>query len=166
MTEFERVLVHSFNDFFEETSTKGIAHRLKQHRFTPQFLDVLVDSLDPDYYLGIECKSISVDKGAKALYFTQHFTIDKKGSHQITRISDFLQRSGRTGFLAVELKMGVGRAREAYIIPWTKLHEKFNDEDTNKITIESIREFPQIEREGSNYKIDPGNWKQGSRIII
>ena len=83
MTEFERVLVQSFNEYFDETGIKGVAHRLKQHRFTPQFLDVLVDSLDPDYYMGIECKSISVDKGAKALYFTQHFTTDKNGSHQI-----------------------------------------------------------------------------------
>ncbi len=166
MTEFERVLVHSFNDYFEETGIRGISHRLKQHRFTPQFLDVLVDSLNPDYYLGIECKSISVDKGAKALYFTQHFTTDKNGSHQITRISDFLHRSGRTGFLAVELKMGVGRSREAYIIPWTELHERFNDESTNKITIENIQEFPRIERNGSKYKIDPEKWKQGSRIII
>jgi hypothetical protein len=166
MTEFERVLVNSFNYYFESTGVKGIAHRLKQHRFTAQFLDVIVDSLDPDYYLGIECKSISVDKGAKALYFTQHFTVDKKGSHQITRISEFLFRSGRSGFLAVELKMGVGRSREAYIIPWSTLFEKFNDDSTNKITIEQIQEFPRIERDGGKYLIDPERWKMGSRIII
>ncbi|WP_406659961.1 hypothetical protein V7O66_08910 [Methanolobus sp. ZRKC3] len=166
MTEFERVLVQSFNEYFGETGIKGIAHRLKQHRFTPQFLDVLVDSLDPDYYMGIECKSISVDKGAKALYFTQHFTVDKKGSHQIERISDFLLRSGRTGFLAVELKMGVGHSREAYIVPWTTLYEKYNDADTNKITIDHIREFPRIERNGSKYHIDPEGWKKGSRMIV
>ncbi len=160
MTEFERVLVRSFNTFFEEHKMKGVAYRLKQHRFTSQFLDVLVDSLDPDHYMGIECKSISVDKGAKALYFTQHFTTDKNGIHQIERISDFLLQSGRTGFLAVELKMGVGRAREAYMIPWTELCHKYRDEGTAKITVEEIREYPEIERESNRYLIDPEGWKK------
>lgn len=160
MTEFERILVQSFNSFFEDNKFKGISYRLKQHRFTPQFLDVLVDSLDPDYYMGIECKSISVDKGAKALYFTQHFTTDKNGAHQIERISDFLLRSGRTGFLAVELRMGVGKAREAYMVPWTELCRKYNEEGTPKITVDEIREYPQIKREKNKYLIDPKGWKK------
>ncbi|SDF52451.1 hypothetical protein SAMN04488589_0781 [Methanolobus vulcani] len=160
MTEFERELVKSFNTFFEEKKMKGIAYRLKQHRFTSQFLDVLVDSLDPDHYMGIECKSISVDKGAKALYFTQHFTTDKNGVHQIDRISDFLLRSGRTGFLAVELRMGVGRTREAYMVPWTELCRRYHEEGTAKITVEEIQGYPRIERESNKYLIDPKGWKK------
>ncbi|MDG6242888.1 MAG: hypothetical protein QCH31_00640 [Methanolobus sp.] len=160
MTEFERVLVQSFNAFFEDKKLKGVAYRLKQHRFTAQFLDVLVDSLDPDYYMGIECKSISVDKGAKALYFTQHFTTDKNGVHQIERISDFLLRSGRTGFLAVELKMGVGHSREAYMIPWTELCRRYKEEGTAKITVDEIRAYPNIGRERNRYQIDPKGWKK------
>jgi hypothetical protein len=165
MTEFERVLVQSFNKYFEEQNIRGIAHRLKQHRFTPQFLDVLVDSLNPDYYLGIECKSISVDKGAKALYFTQHFTTDKNGAHQIDRISDFLRRSGRTGFLAIELKMGAGHSREAYIIPWNVLNDRFHQDDMTKFTIGEIQEFCRMERTGNKYVIDPQGWKNGSRML-
>lgn len=160
MTEFERVLVQSFNTYFEDNNSRGIAYRLKQHRFTSQFLDVLVDSLDPDYYMGIECKSISVDKGARALYFTQHFTTDKNGVHQIERISDFLLKSGRNGFLAVELKMGVGRSREAYMIPWTELCRKYEEESTLKITVEEIQQYPRIEREANRYRIDPVGWKK------
>jgi hypothetical protein len=99
LTEFERQLVKSFNTYFKGNGIKGIAFRLKQHRFTHQYLDVIVDSLHPDYYLGIECKSISTDKGAKALYFTQHFTTDKQGSHQVDRMSEYLRLSGRKGFL-------------------------------------------------------------------
>jgi len=165
MTEFERVLVQSFNAFFEQNDVKGIAHRLKQHRFTAQFLDVLVDSLNPDYYLGIECKSISVDKGANALYFTQHFTVDKNGAHQIDRISSFLKRSGRTGFLAVELRMGVGHARKAYIIPWIELDKRFHTAGAVKYTVSEIQGFPEIERSGNGYIIDPPRWKGGTRII-
>ncbi len=159
MTEFERKIVQSFNFFFEKENIRGIAHRVKQHRFTPQFLDVLVDSLDPDYYLGIECKSISVEKGASALYFTQHFTMDKNGTHQIDRISDFLRKSGRSGYLAVELRMGSGSARKAYMIPWKELKQRFHDENTVKLTLEEINSYPEIIREGEQYVIEPQRWK-------
>ncbi|MDR2944690.1 MAG: hypothetical protein LBU81_06405 [Methanosarcinales archaeon] len=157
MTEFERGLVTSFNNYFKENNVRGISYRLKQHRFTSQFLDVLVDSLHPDYYMGIECKSISVEKGTKALYFTQHFTTDKKGVHQIERITDFLNHSGRCGFLAVELRCGVGHPREAYAIPWKDIWSRFNS-DSLKFTIEEIREYPSIIRTGGGYRVDPNSW--------
>jgi hypothetical protein len=104
MTEFERVLVNSFNSFFKEAGIHALSYRLKQHRFTAQFLDVLVDSINPDLYLGVECKSISVEKGACALYFSQHFTTDKNGKHQIVRISDYLQSTGRRGIPCCRVK--------------------------------------------------------------
>lgn len=157
MTEFERGLVTSFNSYFQENNVRGISYRLKQHRFTSQFLDVLVDSLNPDYYLGIECKSISVEKGTKALYFTQHFTTDKKGVHQITRISDFLRQSGRCGFLAVELRYGAGHPREAYALPWEDIRERFNS-DSLKFTIEEICSYPSIIRSGGGYRVEPDVW--------
>ncbi|AYK15448.1 MAG: hypothetical protein GX302_11420 [Methanosarcina flavescens] len=158
MTEFERMLVNSLNAYIEENGIKAISYRLKQHRFTPQFLDVLVDSLNPDLYLGIECKSISVDKGANALYFSQHFTVDKNGIHQIERISDYLNRSGRRGFLAVELRLGPGHGREAYIIPWKELEKEYLNQNL-KLTLQEIRSFPEIRREGKDYKVDPREWE-------
>lgn len=158
MTEFERMLVNSLNAYIEENGIKAISYRLKQHRFTPQFLDVLVDSLNPDLYLGIECKSISVDKGANALYFSQHFTVDKNGIHQIERISDYLNRSGRRGFLAVELRLGPGHGREAYIIPWKELEKEYLNQNL-KLTLKEIRSFPEIKREGKDYKVDPREWE-------
>jgi len=157
MTEFERMLVNSFNAYIEENGIRAISYRLKQHRFTPQFLDVLVDSLNPDLYLGIECKSISVDKGANALYFSQHFTVDKKGVHQIERISNYLSKSGRKGFLAVELRLGPGHGREAYLVPWDELEKKYFSQNL-KLTLEEIRSFLEIKREGKDYKVDPNEW--------
>ena len=106
MTEFEHMLVNSFNTYIEENGIRAVSYRLKQHRFTPQFLDVLVDSLNPDLYLGIECKSISVDKGANALYFSQHFNVDKKGIHQIERISNYLNSQEDGGFLRWNFALG------------------------------------------------------------
>ncbi|MPM92755.1 hypothetical protein SDC9_139891 [bioreactor metagenome] len=157
MTEFERVLVNSFNAYIAEKGIRAISYRLKQHRFTSQFLDVLVDSLDPDLYLGIECKSISVDKGASALYFSQHFTVDKKGVHQIERISDYLNRSGRRGFLAVEFRLGMGHGREAYMVPWEELEKSYQSEKL-KLTLNEIRDFPEIKRDGKDYIINPKEW--------
>ena len=159
MTEFEHMLVNSFNAYIEENGIRAISYRLKQHRFTPQFLDVLVDSLNPDLYLGIECKSISVDKGANALYFSQHFTVDKNGIHQIERISDYLNKSGRRGFLAVELRLGPGHGREAYMIPWNELAKKYFDKDL-KLTLQEIRNFPEIKRQGKDYRVDPTEWER------
>ncbi|MDF1557289.1 MAG: hypothetical protein P1P80_03800 [ANME-2 cluster archaeon] len=157
MTEFERQLVKSFNIFFHENGIKGIAFRLKQHRFTHQYLDIVVDSLHPDYYLGIECKSISTDKGAKALYFTQHFTIDKQGAHQVDRMSDYLRLSGRKGFLAVELRQGVGKGRVAFAIPWKVVAERF-EADEKGFRVDEIREFPEIERVDRLYRIETSKW--------
>ncbi|WP_292371760.1 MULTISPECIES: hypothetical protein [unclassified Methanosarcina] len=159
MTEFERMLVNSFNAYIEENGIRAISYRLKQHRFTPQFLDVLVDSLNPDLYLGIECKSISVEKGANALYFSQHFTVDKNGIHQIERISDYLNKSGRRGFLAVELRLGPGHGREAYMVPWNELQKKYYSQDL-KLTLQEIRSFPEIKREGKDYRVDPREWER------
>jgi hypothetical protein len=149
MTEFERTLVTSFNVHFQAKEISALAYRLKQSRFATQFLDVLVDSLNPDLYLGIECKSISVDKGATALYFSQHFTVDKKGNHQIDRISKYLKQTGRKGFLAVELRNGVGHGREAYMIPWNELEKAYKTK--NKLTLAEIQSYPQLSRKGSNY---------------
>lgn len=155
MTELERVLVQAFNAFFEKNGIKGIAYRLKQHRFTSQALDVLVDSLNPDFYIGIECKSISVQKGANALYFTQHFGADRNGKNQVERESEFLRRSGRRGFLVVELKYGTGRQRRAYVIPWYDLLEKFNRAAGFKI--QEIEGYPEIPRH-STYIIEKETW--------
>ena len=167
MTEFEHMLVNSFNAYIEENGIRAVSYRLKQHRFTPQFLDVLVDSLNPDLYLGIECKSISADKGTNALYFSQHFNVDKKGIHQIERISNYLNKSGRRGFLAVELRLGTGHRREAYMIPWEELKKKYLAQNL-KFTLQEIRNFPEIKRDGKDYRINPSNWtisKTDKRIL-
>lgn len=158
MTNLERELVKSFNIFFEENKIKAIAYRVKQHKFSTQFLDILVDSLDPDYYLGIECKSISVEKGANSLYFSQHFSINKNGEHQIKRISKFLEKSGRKGLLIAELREGSGKPRQAYAIKWRVIEEIFK-ENKPGLKIEEIKQFPKVLRIKGRYCIDKSLWK-------
>jgi len=150
MTEFERELVNSFNSFFEEETIEGIAHRMKQHRFSSQLCDVLVDSPHDMFYLAIENKSVKTSSTNK-LYFTQHFSVSDNG-HQVKRISDFLDRSGRKGFLAVELKKGRGRPREAYMVPWTFVRESFENGEKG-LHLDEIKEFPEILRNSESYSV-------------
>jgi len=153
MTDFERQLVKSFNRFFEKGGVCGTAYRLKQHRFASQIVDVLVDSPHRDFYLGIECKSVSTEKGAMALYFTQHF-----GAGQILRIDDFLKKSGRKGILAVELRRGSGKSREAHILKWAELRKRYAKGSVG-FTVEEIVHSPEIRREGAHYVIEPKVWR-------
>lgn len=150
MTDFERELVNAFNKFFEEEEINGIAHRKKQHRFSSQLCDVLVDSKHEMFYLAIENKSVKTSSTNK-LYFSQHFS-DTQDGHQVERISDFLDRSGRKGFLAVELKRGRGRSRKAYMVPWTIIRQRYENGEPG-LSIDEIREHPEIFRSGEVYSV-------------
>ncbi|MFB6209855.1 MAG: hypothetical protein ABEJ56_07015 [Candidatus Nanohaloarchaea archaeon] len=150
MTDFERQLVNAFNDFFEEEDIDGIAHRKKQHRFSSQLCDVLVDSPHEMFYLAIENKSVKTSSTNK-LYFSQHFSESEKG-HQVERISDFLDRSGRRGFLAVELKRGRGKSRKAYLVPWKVIRESYRRNEPG-IHIEEFDDYPEILRDSERYSI-------------
>ena len=150
MTDFERALVNSFNEFFDSEEINGIAHRKKQHRFSSQLCDVLVDSEHEMFYLAIENKSVKTSSTNK-LYFSQHFS-QSKGGHQVERISDFVDRSGRRGFLAVELKRGRGRARKAYMVPWRAVREAYEAGETG-LHIDEIQDYPEILRDSENYSV-------------
>ncbi|WP_317296475.1 PDDEXK family nuclease [Methanoculleus nereidis] len=113
MANFERGITRCINRFFTHRQTHGFACRLKQSKFNTRYVDVLVNSLDPRYYPAIECKSIS----GKKPYFSQHFHSDKNNVRQIDAITDFIRRTGRRGFLAVEFRFGAGMVKEAYLMP-------------------------------------------------
>ncbi len=145
MSDFEREMVACLNRFFEAGRRQGFAYRLKQSKWSTQYVDVLVDSLDPRYYCAIECKSI---RGRK-LYFSQHFHNDRNHVHQIDAIGSFLARTGRRGFLAVEFRFGSGKAREAYLIPWEPLVGFYRS--APGIGIGDFRAFIALERTPEGY---------------
>lgn len=150
MTDFERALVNSFNKFFKDEEINGIAHRKKQHRFSSQLCDVLVDSKHETFYIAIENKSVKTDSTNK-LYFSQHFSQSKEG-HQVARISDFIDRSGRSGFLAVEFKRGRGKSRKAYMVPWSRVREAYESGETG-LHLDEIRDYPEIFRDSKDYDL-------------
>jgi Holliday junction resolvase len=148
MSDFEREIVHCLNRFFEAGHRKGFAYRLKQHKFSTQYVDVLVDSLDPRYYLAIECKSIS----DKKLYFSQHFHLDRKKVHQVDAITEFLVRTGRTGYLAVEFRFGAGKPKEAYLVPWETVRRHYTE--NAGIGIDHCRNCISLSRSADGYTLD------------
>jgi len=152
VTEEERNLVNAFNQYFATHDVSGIAHRKKQHRFSSQLCDVLVDSSIDQFYLAIEAKSVKTSSTNK-LYFSQHFSENSEG-HQVDRISDFIDRSGRTGYLAVELKRGTGRPRQAFLVPWRIVRRRYRENETG-IPLDLVRQQLALERTGSQYSIDP-----------
>jgi Holliday junction resolvase len=148
MSDFEREIVHCLNRYFKKHHIQGFAYRLKQHKFTSQYVDVLVDSLSPSYYLSIECKSI-IDK---KLYFSQHFHADKNNVHQVDAISDFLSKTGRTGYLAIEFRHGPGKANEAFLVPWATVIEHFRN--NRGITVEDAKYGIALGRTRDGYCIE------------
>ena len=121
--DFERSMVHAFNDYAETYGKKLVAYRHLQMRYQPQLFDVLVDSRPNEFYLALECKSIDISS-VKQVYFKKHFNW-KNGICQITRESDWLSLSGRNGFLAVELRGGRGERTRCFLVPWRVVHNNF-----------------------------------------
>ncbi|MFA5266987.1 MAG: Holliday junction resolvase [Methanoregula sp.] len=153
MSDFEREIVHCLNLFFRTHHIQGFAYRLKQSRVTSQFVDVLVDSLNPAYNLSVECKSI-LDK---KLYFSQHFHSDKNKVHQVDAISDFLTKSGRIGYLAVEFRQGPGKASEGFLIPWPVVVGHYRA--GKGITIDDARACITLSRSKGSYVLESLNAK-------
>jgi hypothetical protein len=151
MPDFEWELVAALNRFFEIEEIRGVAYRLKQSRYTPQVVDLLVDSPHPGYYLAVECKSLDARK-AKTLYYSQHFSL-AGGVHQIDRIDRFIEVSGRRGVLAVELRRGPGKPKGAHLIPWKTVIDGFRSQSPG-IPVERIEAIPPLGRKNGTYRIE------------
>lgn len=153
MSDFEREIVRCLNRFFKTHHIQGFAYRLRQSRFTSQYVDVLADSLNPSYNLSVECKSI-IDR---KLYFSQHFPADKNKVHQVDAISDFLAKTGRAGYLAVEFRRGPGKASEAFLIPWPVVVGHYRE--NRGITVDDARGCIALARTKNGYELDSLNAK-------
>jgi len=114
---FENDLVKSFNKHFTKNNINAFCYRLHQSKYVNQYIDLLVDSKDSKYYLAIECKSTKSNK----IYFNSNFNGD-----QIDRETEFINRTGRTGYLIWERRLGIGKKREAYLIPWNLVYERYS----------------------------------------
>ena len=149
--DFERSMVHAFNDYAGLYNQKLVAYRHVQMRFQPQLWDVLVDSRFNEFYLALECKSINPDTVDK-LYFKKAFNW-KNGECQIVRETDWLKRSGRNGFLVVELRRAKQYGTSAFFVPWRVVEHAFNS-GRPAIEQEQITFAPSLKKRGGKYTMD------------
>jgi len=151
MTEFERSIASAFNDYFERNDIKGFAYRKRQAKYQSQIVDVLVDSPDIGYF-AIECKSLKMEN-SKRLNFKSDFSQSKKG-HQIPVVTTFSDRTGRTPALAVEIRKGRGKPREAHIYDWGKVYKLYKHERAKSVEPRKLKNFRyNVIREGSTYEL-------------
>jgi len=108
--EFERSIVSMFNTVFEDgsKSVRGRAYRRRSSKFSSQVCDVLVDSASDRFYGAVECKRVS---SSDKLYFSSNFR-----SGQVEDFRDFCRDTGRSGWLAVEVSHGRGRAKQGFLM--------------------------------------------------
>ena len=149
--DFERQIVHAFNDYAEATGVKCVAYRHYQMRFQPQLYDVLVDSRSNELYLALECKSIDTSS-APGLYFKKHFTW-QKGVCQVARESEWLTKSGRNGFLVVEARRPKPNRTGAFFVPWRTVWRAFHTGEPI-IHSEQITYCPYVEKRVGKYTFD------------
>lgn len=141
---FERRLVKQLNSN-KENSYKYHAYRRKESRFSSQDIDVLIDSDKDQYYAGVECKSKKIDDSKDAtseakLYFSQSFNENKDGKHQIPRITEFLKKTGRHGYLAIAYRRGRGKKVLEYALDWMYV-QKLYEQDKSGIPKELVEKY-------------------------
>ena len=153
MSDFEREIVNCLNRFFKTRQIPGFAYRLRQSRLTSRHPGVLADSLNPSFNLSVECRSI-IDK---KLYVSQHFHADRNRVNPVDAISDFLAKTGRVGYLAVEFRQGPGNVTEAFLIPWPVVVGHFRK--NRGISIDDARGCVALTRTKGGYQLDSLNAK-------
>jgi hypothetical protein len=149
--QFEQAITSALNLFYQEYRIPAIAYR----RWAPPLVrlefDVLSDSLRMPYYCAIECKTFSLG-ATKSLYFKQHFS-SPKGEHQLGREEAWLKKTGRRGYLAVEVRAGSGNARRAYLVPFREVLDRWRDNYAG-LPLKWLETQPQLTREGKRYVLD------------
>ena len=150
MTELESALVNSLNSYYSNNKIKAVAYRLYQAQYSRgQNVDIVSDSLNKKYYLAIEAKSMNATK-AGTFNFKSRFDYTG-GGFQLQREILFCRKTGRTGILALELRLGMGKSRECYFIPLEFAYKEWKNGEKS-IKLDYITDnFPKINREGGKY---------------
>lgn len=152
MASFDAMLVKMWNEYYEKEKIAAIAYKLPMVRYRQQGFDLYTDSRHYEYYTAIECKSIDAEKEQK-LYFSQYFH-HVKGVHQLEYEDNIITRSGRVGFLAVELRRRRGIRKSAFLVPWSLCMEHFYGGDVG-LEADEITECLELDYTRGGYHLLP-----------
>jgi len=75
----------------------------------------------------------------------------------VDAISDFLIKTGRIGYLAVEFRHGPGKPSEGFLIPWPVVIEHYKAD--KGITIDNARACISLSRSKGGYLLETLNAK-------
>jgi len=148
--DFEYTLNKGLNSYFSEKGIRALAYRQYKQTFTPQKIDILVDSPNLNYYLGIECKSVKDTTSGQSFYFKTFST--HKGVPQLESEHYFLFNSGRNGLIALEVRTFDGRNTKAYILPFEYVFNKYKLNYPG-INFNELKSFPEILKKHGQYII-------------
>lgn len=132
---FEQKIRRIIDNHLLKSNIRGVAKRRVMSRWTKQEIDLTVDSPHPEWYMAIECKGRTVKKTPVTLQFSSLFH-----KEQIETMRNYIWKSGRRGFLAVELGFTVNRRtgemvnpnrRGIYIIDWKDVLSRYDAGDTS-----------------------------------
>lgn len=150
MTQMESALVNCFNSYFQKNNIMAFAYRQYQSKYgRGQVVDILVDSLDKNFYLAIEAKSMDATKNG-TFNFKSRFDTSKDG-FQLEREIAFCKLTGRTGILALELRLGAGKSRECYMIPLIDVYNFWKSGEKSLKVTKVTEKYKKLERKNGKY---------------
>lgn len=98
-----------------------------------QELDILLDSSEDEFYVGLEAKTRDAEKSGTGLYFS------KLNPDQFLAQEEYREQSGRKVAVAVEVRNCCDRGDCAFLLPLDLFVNKIHN-DATKVSFEEIRE--------------------------
>jgi hypothetical protein len=154
MINFDVMLYKCLNELYEREKIPAMAYKIPMIRYNRQGFDVYSDSRLYEYYSAFECKSHEAVENVP-LYFSAHFH-HVKGVHQLEHENQILLKSGRVGFLAVELKNYEGQRKVAYLIPWRVCYGMYSRGNAC-ISNDEIASYIELEYSKGGYHLTDDN---------
>ena len=132
--KFEYYMTAFLNEYMDAYGYSGVAYMYPLSPTHTQKIDIIVDAMDGDLFLGVECKSLHEDAHPNGkISFNRLFNKNTRGISQVDRQHMFLKASGRYGIIAFEFRdMG-----EVFLLPHRYLYDRLRNGKHN-ITIEEI----------------------------
>lgn len=150
--EFEDALMDALEEWVGDDGVPLLRKQSKSFRRGSfqmnQELDIMVDSPDPDYYIGIEAKARNTESRL-GFYFSSDLNID-----QIRDGMEYAEKSGRDYVVAVELRNyeGTDFERSAWVVP-PELFIHAYEKDATKVSWEQIDHYGYCIGHDGEYEI-------------
>ena len=158
---FEYAIKRALEAHLLHYDIKGHVRREFQHFANFLGTDITVDTLDRNLYIAIECKSIDLNKPSNKNRhtFPALFHTRKDGRTQFDTITDYLEDTGRSGYLCVELKRGTWCGMQfqtqAFFMPWCDVEDIIRWVP-RAISINDVCKYPALCYSHQKYTIPQG----------